>query len=48
MINSNNTDKEIRYTIIADVSGVKVTVTAPMMQGREEARQECIDQLPVT
>ena len=47
MMNSNNKEKEHRYVIIALVNGVKETVTAPMMMGRDEARQSCIDQLTV-
>ena len=47
MINSNNTDKEIRYTIIAIVNDVKVTVYEPITfeTDRDAAKLSCDNQL---
>jgi hypothetical protein len=47
MMNKNNTERECRYVIIANVNGIKETVHAPMILGREEAKQSCDEQLAV-
>lgn len=47
MINSNNKEKELRYIVIATINGNRETAHSPMLIGRDEARQSCIDQLIV-